>query len=251
MNILKFCPGYAQIIWKQENESLVIPFILCKKDQYAELFKTYVKSKTSERDAVFLIEFYCSFFGKKRSSIIKKLKGPCFGFCMALLDLHSNKGNLHQENILKKALFYSLFDIVRAKVEFSGCESSSIECEALQRCTAQYFTLACKTLRMSGQEEDVEMIKHTLFNLDHSLVLLRVWSIEEKALVKIVPHSIFLSLNSTNSEFYFYDSLMDSKIISNTLDSFIDLFIDYIKKVNSSYLKNNIIWRFASTLLNK
>lgn len=246
--------------WKNFHKVNTSSFSFCSTKKYATLFAQYIKHTNEHPEAESFINLYHTIFTKKNNSLLKRLRGSCYGITMALIDYQlKNPSCLIEElfnpqNIVNIAVFYSLVDIIRSRIEFTKKQELTEDSPEYQKQINYFATFKKKTVKTSLDTlEFNQTLQQILTGLDGSVILLRIWhtlsftqTLGHNDLKWIAPHSIFICLNPNQKLFYFYDIALKAIVKADTLDSFIEIFIDYIKNTQSDYLTPEIVWRFES-----
>jgi hypothetical protein len=245
--------------WLSEHSTNVRPLRFCSSNKYASLFDNYLKNEEQPEVKSF-VGLYRSIFKKDYHSISKRLKGPCFGICMALIDFQlknpttSIEDIFEKHDIVKVAIFYSLIDTIRAHIVLNGKQNLTNENIEYQKQMENIASFKRKTVKTNNEfTEFNQTVREILTTLNGSVVILKIWhtltfnqTLGHKDLKWISPHSIFICLNSSNNLIYFYDTSIKKVVKADTLESFIETFMGYIQQARSEYLSPHIIWRFES-----
>lgn len=242
------CGEAPSQIWLQECPGKKIPFDYSA-DQYAALFKKYVGSPSAETKI--LVEAYTNLFKKTPSSLVKQLQGPCLGVCYALVETVAENQDVDLRNLrthpdfINKALFYSLFDIIRARAEHQKQLEFLSTCQVFMRV---YSKIHKDTYRVEN-DQFLPQIRKVLLSKESSIFTLRLWqnldmieTVRQKSRW-VSPHAIFISLHKNS---FFADTSFNMIIRGNDPQSIIDCFLDYITTLRKEYLAIGVIWRFEN-----
>lgn len=248
-------------LWIKNHRENFAPFSLKQHGTYASLFKHYVYQREQLEDQTVLLRCNKEHFGRSRKILVRKLKGPCFGVCRALLHYHLQdpKFAIEQfqsdQTFIHTALFYSLLDLTRAKVDqirFFQKEGwkpvlDLMQRESLPEQKTFYFEKGGDPLNF------LDGVMHYLEEKPDSLMLLRVWSEfsnGKNPLIKMAKwqpsHVLFLCMNAHKGKFYFYDTKIKGFVSSKTFEEFLVSFRSFLQVAYSKYLSPHIYWRFTS-----
>lgn len=255
MALLNFLiPSYVAKSWVYAHQSHVFPFTITQEKNYTYLFNQFISSYNESYACSSLSYIETSVYLKYKKSLKKRFQGSCFGICRALIDCHLKDCSLEifknglPPLFLKQALYYTVFDIIRYKIEKKRKTAPDLLLSEEQEWMETLKIFNRYTFQLSACHfSSFKTLSDTLIFLDQQVILLHLWKSNSSfSFFRVSPHTLFIFQNSNEKKFYFYDTLIQAFVYSHSFDTFIDLFKDYIKKNYFFYLRQGTIWRFES-----
>lgn len=208
----------------------------CTSCTYTRKFKKYI-FKNQLEDKLHLVNIWKITTDQPRKFLVKKLRGPCFGFSRALYEIEETHNYLTKKQFIELALFYSLFDLVR------------YDCEIILKDVGKdhpFAQLSEKySLKKSHSFIGSKYIANELFSFIKSQrnmkVVLSIWSLTKDAFTP--PHSLYLSVNDELKRYVFYDSEFKRLLREDRWEEFHEKCIAHLKKKHPNYFTNRIVWR--------
>ncbi|MDF2577940.1 MAG: hypothetical protein K0S74_1424 [Chlamydiales bacterium] len=238
--------------WDQRYQGYLGPSI-CPLSSYQKLFKDTITEPS--RKVSDLLDLWLELGYKDKYSVLKYMIGPCYGICMSLARYYEKTTDsklgivIFKEDLAQKALLFSLYDIVRLKVESANyIVDNNRTYQKLYDYTNNFRRVT--VLSGKNKRDFKNKISEFLLEKRQELIILRVWPYKRKRFFfSVKPHAMFLYFNSSQQNFCFYDTAVNALCSAKSATELTILFCNLIEKKHPHYLDSNIVWRWETKTL--
>ncbi|MFT4552729.1 MAG: hypothetical protein ACI9S8_001355 [Chlamydiales bacterium] len=265
MTIILHLPPYPENKWSKEHPLKLRPFEIVNKTKYSELFSNYVPNNLNFEENSIVQACCKNILHKSSKKVFRKLKDSSFGIAAALHDCHTQciepiiPLTTEDNFFLKKALYYSMADLLKHKLEKAQKKSPSFktfrEYKDFRGFIDNFSSAKQATLRsqqVHHGEEFLTDIRNALSECVNSAIVLKIaseFSHPKTFFTKnsrwIHRHSLFVFINNERKFFYFYDNELKAIVQETSCEGLLNTFADYIRREKPDYLRPHVVWQFS------